>query len=456
MNRSKKTLIAFALAFVLLESIVVLLSLYENSSVGSLAFGAVFFFKVAFAAVFIFLSLFFIYKSRMSALELREQIDKSSQMSDNLRAINKNFYGVLNTINAIVLINDYKKNEVIYANNYAIAKFGEVVGRPSLISQPNSTDSSTKKENSYEYYSETTQEWYAVTEKMTSWMDGRSVKVTICLDITDRKVAEEQLREINEHLEDRIEDAVGEIRKKDKLLVQQSKMSAMGEMIGAIAHQWRQPLNALGIVVQDFKVAYQLDELNSEYVDRMNSEAMGQIRHMSKTIDDFRNFFRPDKPRAEFVLQNSIVDVLNIISTQFASAKIKIETRFDTKPIVVDGYENEFKQVVLNLMSNAKDAILEKSFTDGKGKVVVGVHGDESVGIVSVLDNGGGIKDTVIERIFEPYFTTKEHGKGTGIGLYMSRMIIEDNMGGTILASNIGDGVEFRIELAIARHGEGK
>lgn len=457
MVKSKKTLLAFISIFVALECLLISLALYETIVVsGSIVLSGILLFKILFATVFVFLSLFFIYKSSMSTLKLQEQIEKSSHMSENLRAINRNFYGVLNSINAIVFVSDRFNREIIYANNYAISKFGEIIGKTSdSVAKNDDTEFLKNGYSSYEHYSELTKEWYAVTEKIASWMDGRSVKISICLNITDRKIAEEKLKEINEHLEERVNDAVGELRKKDKLLIQQSKMAAMGEMIGAIAHQWRQPLNALGLIVQDFKISYQLDDLNAEYIDKMTHEAMGQIKYMSKTIDDFRNFFRPDKPKAVFAVQNTILDVLKIVESQLGGAKIQVKTVFDEKPMLVDGYENEFKQVVLNLITNAKDAIVEKRGSDGSGAISIGVHGEGNKAILTVGDNGGGIKESALGRIFEPYFTTKDQSKGTGIGLYMSKMIIEDNMNGLIFASNVDDGAEFRVELGMIDSGDG-
>lgn len=456
MVKSRKTLLAFIFIFVILECLIASLAIYETVFVnGTIVLSGVLLFKISLATIFVLLSLFFIYKSKMSTLKLQEQIEKSFCMSENLRAINRNLYGVLNSINAIVFVSDHLNHEIIYANNYAISKFGEIIGKSSYnLTKNDDAEFLEKGYNSYEHYSEITREWYAVTEKISSWMDGRSVKISICLNITDRKIAEEKLKEINEHLEERVDDAVSELRKKDQLLIQQSKMAAMGEMIGAIAHQWRQPLNALGLIVQDFKISYQLEDLNAEYIDKITHEAMEQIRYMSKTIDDFRNFFRPDKPKAVFTIQNAILDALKIVSSQLTVAKIQVKTKFDERPMLVDGYENEFKQVVLNLITNAKDAILEKRGDDGTGVISIGVYKEGNKAILTVADNGGGIKESVFGRIFEPYFTTKDQSKGTGIGLYMSKMIIEDNMNGLIFASNIDGGAEFHVELGMIDGGD--
>jgi len=242
-----------------------------------------------------------------------------------------------------------------------------------------------------------------------------------------------------EDLEHKIKQAVEENTKKDKLLQQQSKMAAMGEMIGAIAHQWRQPLNALGLIIQDVEEAYHYNELNEEYIQSMIKNAMQQIMFMSKTIDDFRNFFRIDKKKELFSVKKSIEEIKNMLEAQLKSHNIKLTIMGDD--FSINGLENEFKQVILNIINNAKDAIIENKIRDGKIEIVLQNNK------IIIRDNAGGIAENIIDRIFEPYFTTKEQGKGTGMGLYMSKMIIEENMNGRISVKNNTLGAEFEIEL---------
>jgi signal transduction histidine kinase len=194
---------------------------------------------------------------------------------------------------------------------------------------------------------------------------------------------------------------------------------------------------------------------------------MQQIQFMSKTIDDFRNFFHPDKTKKAFDVKQAAVDVLTLVSSQLATHGIshritchvhnQIFEDF-TSPVIpckemtILGYENEMKQVFLNLVNNAKDAILECRehglMSPGvKGLIAIDFeHPGERV-VIRVTDNGGGIPAGIMDRIFEPYFSTKEPGRGTGIGLYMSKMIIENNMGGRLTARNVDGGAEFRIEV---------
>jgi len=283
-------------------------------------------------------------------------------------------------------------------------------------------------------------------------------------DITERKAAEQELQELNRTLEARVEAETKARVEKERMLVQQSKMAAMGEMIGAIAHQWRQPLNAVAIIVQDIRDAFATGKLDREYMQQGMESAMAQIRFMSKTIDDFRNFFIPDKVRIRFDAKKAMAEVIAIMAGQCQSHNIccSITCLVHGKTIKpgdpiepcdemwINGFENEMKQVFLNLIDNAKDAILERRRVSGaqqKGIIRVEFDRDGERVVIRVMDNGGGMPDAAVDRIFEPYFTSKEQGKGTGIGLYMAKTIIENNMGGRIMARNTDEGAEFTIVI---------
>lgn len=241
--------------------------------------------------------------------------------------------------------------------------------------------------------------------------------------------------------------------KKEQLLIQQSKMAAMGEMIGAIAHQWRQPLNALGISIQDILDAYEHGELDKKYLEESVEFSNKQIQYMSKTIDDFRDFFKPNKERAIFDIFMAAVEVTDLVKAQFKNHNIHITFSgglIDKKRCEVYGYVNEFKQVMLNILNNSKDAIIDVQKKDKYYKGIVNINVDkiERKVIVEITDNGGGVPVHIFDRIFEPYFSTKG-SKGTGIGLYMSKAIVEDSMGGILSVKNLDDGTGavFAIEL---------
>ena len=268
--------------------------------------------------------------------------------------------------------------------------------------------------------------------------------LSVTRDITKRKSAEESLRQLNESLEQRVKQEVALNREKDHLMIQQSRLAAMGEMIGNIAHQWRQPINALGLVLANIKDAYEYGELDKEYLDKSVKSGQRLIQAMSGTIDDFRNFFKPNKEKQNFRVCDSVEEAVKLVNHGFKSNNIELAFEQSCEPCNALGYPNEFSQVVLNALSNAKDAIVEKK---GRGKVSIRFEFDADTAVVSIRDNGGGIPAEVLGKVFDPYFTTKE--KGTGIGLYMSKMIM-DNMGGDIAIRNVADGAEVTIALPLA------
>jgi len=264
----------------------------------------------------------------------------------------------------------------------------------------------------------------------------------IRVDIT----AQKELELFNASLENTVSEAIESSSKKDKILAQQSKLAAMGEMVGSIAHQWRQPLNALAMRVQFLEDDFEDGIIDMPYIQEHATENMKLVNFMSKTIDDFRNFFRVDKIKKQFCIVETLNVVLNLISTQLEDHNIKIDILGDESCEIV-GFESEFQQVVINIINNAKDVFVEKDQKDAQ--ITVNVQKEQEDVFVTISDNAGGIPDDVINRIFEPYFTTKEQGKGTGLGLYMSKMIIEDNMHGSLKVENTRTGALFTIKLGI-------
>jgi signal transduction histidine kinase len=218
----------------------------------------------------------------------------------------------------------------------------------------------------------------------------------------------------------------------------------MGEMIGNIAHQWRQPLNGLGLMIQTLSMSYETGNVNLEYLESFEEKAMQVINHMSQTIDDFRNYFKPDKEKIPFHVSRAVSKTVSMIEDSFRSLQIAIEINAEEDP-VISGYPNEFSQVLLNILLNARDAFSERDI--GKPRVVITMSAETGKAVITVTDNAGGISEDTIDRIFDPYFTTKGPDDGTGVGLFMSKGIIEKNMGGRLTARNTGDGAEFRIEV---------
>jgi len=255
-----------------------------------------------------------------------------------------------------------------------------------------------------------------------------------------RRAAEQALQE--ETLE-RLR-AVEALREKERMLIQQSRQAAMGEMIGNIAHQWRQPLNALGLMVQELAMSYELGDFSQKYLDDSVKSAMQVISHMSQTIDDFRNFFLPEKEKSNFEVGHTIHNAVAIIEASLKRHRIAVELNLEGNP-VINGYPNEYSQVLLNLLLNARDALTERKIE--KPRIAVRLCEREGRSVVTVSDNAGGIAPDIIEKIFDPYFTTKGPEQGTGVGLYMSKAIVEKNMNGRLTVMNSQAGAEFRIEV---------
>ena len=235
------------------------------------------------------------------------------------------------------------------------------------------------------------------------------------------------------------------LREKEQVLVQQSRQAAMGEMIGNIAHQWRQPLNTLGLTVQQLLLFYDLGNFNRQFLAKGVDSSMELIQHTSRTIDDFRNYFRADKDKVEFKVREAIANTLTLLEGTLQNPPISIEIVEIDDP-VIHGYRNEFAQVLLNLLINARDALLEKEIADSR--VTITIDSEDGSAVVTVADNAGGIPAEIIGKIFDPYFTTKGPQHGTGVGLFMSKTIIEKNMGGRLTVRNSGNGAEFRIEVS--------
>ena len=253
-----------------------------------------------------------------------------------------------------------------------------------------------------------------------------------------------ELEEINENLKEKIKIEVEKSREKDKALIQQSKLAQMGEMIAMIAHQWRQPLGAITAIANDLILKIMFDRYDKKYFDKKLKNITDLSQHLSKTIDDFRGFYKKDKEKIEIFLKDIVKDVLNIIASSVENKNIKIITEFySTKKIYT--YPNEVRQVVLNLIKNAEDILLEKGVKNPYIKIKI--YDDKNNSYLEVSDNGGGVPESIMDKIFDPYFSTKTKKDGTGLGLYMSKIIIEEHCNGTLSVSNSEEGAIFKIEF---------
>ncbi len=282
----------------------------------------------------------------------------------------------------------------------------------------------------------------------TRWISSRSILIKnhsgevshfygYLHDITKIKLSEEDLKlKVAKELEKN--------RAKDRILIQQSKLASMGEMLGAIAHQWRQPLNNISLILHFLRDNYNKED--EKVLDKYHNKANKHLEYMSDTIDDFRNFYKPSKDKNKFSLDRSIESLLDMVPIEFGNEKINISLK--SEPIEITNYENELKQAILNILNNAKDAILlKKEKNDFDPYIHIVIEEEDTKIKIKISNNAGNIDTQIIQKIFEPYFTTKFETQGTGIGLYMTKSIIESNMNGKIEVKNIEDGVEFIIIL---------
>ena len=266
-------------------------------------------------------------------------------------------------------------------------------------------------------------------------------------DVTKEKLLEDELHHANEFLEERVAQEVEKNMHQERMLIHQSRMAAMGEMLGNIAHQWKQPLNSLNILFFNIKDAFEFNELNQAYIDQAVADGKRLVEKMSTTVTDFRNFFRPDKEIKAFSAMDQIRQAIVLVQANFDKNDISIHIDAP-QDLTLTGFPNEYSHVLLNLFSNAYDAILAH-YHPLSGRVVdIVLSEKDGQGCVAVRDTGGGIPEEILDRIFDPYFTTKE--KGSGIGLYMSKMIIS-RMNGSITAKNIEGGTEFSLCVPLAK-----
>jgi len=253
-------------------------------------------------------------------------------------------------------------------------------------------------------------------------------------------------RKYNKKLETSVKKIKKELQEKQKQLLQQSRLAQMGEMISMIAHQWRQPLTAISSTSSTILLKAKLNKLDKELAMELSSKINEYSKHLSSTIDDFRNFFKADKKQDITSFSIMIDNVISIVKLSLDSKKIRIIKELKYKE-PFKTYPNELKQVILNLIKNAEDALVENKTTDPYIKIKTYQKGDKI--ILEVSDNAGGIPKNVLSKIFDPYFSTKKKKDGTGLGLYMSKTIIEDHCGGAMSAYNNEEGAVFKIELEL-------
>ncbi|MEA2073973.1 MAG: DUF3365 domain-containing protein [Campylobacterota bacterium] len=231
---------------------------------------------------------------------------------------------------------------------------------------------------------------------------------------------------------------------KDELIAKQSRFAALGEMISMIAHQWRQPLTGMGMSINNLLLDIELGEVDEKKLETKLEQINTQIRYLSSTIDDFKNFFKPNLKKEEVKLKKLIDDTLLIIDSSIKSNGVAIDVDIDEN-LMLTTMKNDITQIVLNLVKNSMDAYKENKIEEKKIEVIA-TSTAKTVSII-VKDYAGGIPKDVVEKIFDPYFSTKDEKNGTGLGLYMSKMIVEDHLAGSLVVDVIDDTSSFTITL---------
>ena len=247
-----------------------------------------------------------------------------------------------------------------------------------------------------------------------------------------------------DNLEFKIQEEINKRLEQEQILIQQSKLASMGEMIGNIAHQWRQPLAQISAIHMNMKVTYDFDKFTKEYMESKIKEANKLTAYMSQTISDFQNFFKPQGEKEVFSIEKACRDAYFILESSLKAHGIEVIFHI-TQDVTINGYKTEYSQVILNLLSNAKDILIERQIKNPK--IELEIKDGNHFALVKIKDNAGGVDTSIIDKIFEPYFTTRHQTQGTGIGLYMSKNIIERNMHGYINVVNVEDGALFTVKV---------
>ena len=251
------------------------------------------------------------------------------------------------------------------------------------------------------------------------------------------KIIEKMFNDYRRNIKKEIDNTL----EKERLLIQQSKMAVMGEMIGNIAHQWKQPLSTISTISTGIKFQNEMNCLNDHDITLGMDNINGSVQYLSQTIDDFRNFFKPNKTKTNFNILDALENTIKLMGSQFKNNNIELIKNINNAELY--GYYNELLQVLINILKNAKDELI-KLDTNKRRIIFIDTYTDKSNLIIKIRDNANGIPSDIIEKIFDPYFTTKENDEGTGIGLYMCKQII-DGMTGKIQVIN----VEYEYEAQI-------
>jgi len=344
--------------------------------------------------------------------------------------------------------NNYKNLKVVRSDIYFDLKIMVREDKPILQSILNKLVLSITKDEKIQIY----KKW--VNKRQGNKIDYKLIwqivipilliTITIILAYLKQNKLHRKIASLNHNLEKRVEEETKKNEKQQLLMLRQSRLAQMGEMLSMIAHQWRQPLNNLALINQNLILKYHQNKLNGDIIKEFDKNTNIQIQNMSKTIDDFKDFFKPEKEKINFSLNDIINRTIDILKP--ICLKYNFEIIFSTKNNYnILGYPNEFGQAIINILNNSKDALLENNIENKK--ILIKILASEDKIILNIIDNAGGIPEDILDKIFDPYFSTKNDKNGTGLGLYMTKIIIEDHMDGEIKVYNDNLGAIFTITL---------
>jgi len=393
-----------------------------------------------------FILITFIMVAYFSISQLYSYISKNRKLTNNLKKKSKEFETMIQEApNPIILHNEdgdvimlnkawadisgYKQEEITTIDRWVVSVYKDVDTQKVVKKHIASLYNITKKinEGTFSFLTKNNKEvTWQISSSPLGVINGKKTVITSAMDIT-------------------------ELKDKDEMLITQSRHAAMGEMIGMIAHQWRQPIAIIAMDANNMLVDIALDCFDVNKVESYAKSITSQTQHLSKTIDDFRNFFKPDKEISEVDMSKIMDDTFVIVKDSLKNNNIELITSFETDKLI-KAYPRELMQVFVNIITNAKDALITHK---PKNPIInIRVYEDEEYINTEIFDNGGGIDIGILSKIFDPYFSTKDNKNGTGLGLYMSKMIIENHLNGSIEVSNKQEGACFTIRLLKDKEGK--
>ncbi|NWF66907.1 MAG: PAS domain S-box protein [Campylobacterales bacterium] len=384
-------------------------------------------------------------KNEHSLIQFKEAVEKS----DNLILITNANKEIEYVNEAFENIMGYKKHEIIGKKP---AYFRSGIDNLDFYNKLNETINSGKKWSGEIINKDKHGNLiYERCSIIPIYNDGKIDKyLSIKLDISSEKKYQKDLESLNNNLQIKVDEELKKSREKDMLLIQKSRSLAMAQMIANIAHHWRQPLNSIGLILQNMQEYFEDGLLDKELMEKFSSRALNQITELSKTIDNFRNFFKVDKLKEYFYIKTEIINAIDIVSGTFSDLDIIVNISGEDFEIL--SFKHELQQIIVNVLNNSKDSILEKRVMlsiNFEGIININIiHNNNSL-ILDIKDNGTGVNDKILSNIFDPYFSTKEQGKGVGLGLYIVKMIVENSLNGSIEVKNIENGFLFRLIIPI-------